>query len=239
VIDIRPHAGPQEKFLGSTADVAVFGGAAGGGKSWALLLEPLRHVTDNTRFSAVCFRRSTVQIRNPGGLWDQSMQLYPYLGGVPVTQPLEWRWKDGGKIKFAHLEHENTKLDWHGSEIPLLLWDELTHFTESQFWYLLSRNRSMSGVDGYVRASCNADSDSWVAKLIAWWINQETGYPIDERSGVIRWFARISDQMVWGDTPEEIIAKTPARCRSHSPSSPRPSTTIRRSTSWTPATGRT
>jgi predicted phage terminase large subunit-like protein len=205
---IRPHAGPQENFLASDADIAIFGGAAGGGKSWALLLESLRHATDNPKFAAVYFRRTTTQIKNPGGLWDQAMRLYPLVGGMP-SYTLEWRWRDGGKVKFAHLEHESSKLDWHGAEIPLILFDELTTFTATQFWYLFSRNRSMSGVKGYIRASCNPDADSWVAELIAWWIDQVTGLAIKERSGVIRWFVRREDRLEWGDSFAEMVARYP------------------------------
>lgn len=108
---------------------------------------------------------------------------------------------------MSHLEHEQTKLDWQGSEVPLLLFDELTHFTSSQFFYMLSRNRSMSGVPGYVRATCNPDADSWVADFISWWIDQDTGLPIPERAGVLRWFLRINDTMHWGDTREQLIAQ--------------------------------
>ena len=57
---IRPQPGPQETFLASPADIAIYGGAAGGGKTWALLMEPLRHV-HNPKFGAVFFRRTTVQ----------------------------------------------------------------------------------------------------------------------------------------------------------------------------------
>jgi len=206
---IGPHVGPQEQFLASGADIAVFGGAAGGGKSWALLLEPLRHVRGNRDFAAVYFRRTTVQIRNPGGLWDQSMRIYPYLGGRPVQQSLEWRWSGGGRVKLAHLEHEDTKLDWHGSELPLICFDELTHFTASQFWYLMSRNRSISGVRSYVRASCNPDADSWVAGLIGWWIDPHSGLPIPERSGVWRWFVRIDDTLHWADSPAALVKRFP------------------------------
>ena len=205
---IRPHDGPQTAFLKSPADIAIFGGAAGGGKSQAILMEPLRHVIGNPKFAAVIFRRNTTQLRNPGGLWDQSMKLYPLAGGIP-SYTLEWRWRDGGKIKFAHLEHETTKLDWHGSELALILFDELCTFTSTQFWYLLSRNRSMSGVKGYIRASCNPDADSWVAELIAWWIDQDTGFPIPDRSGVIRWFVRIEDHLEWGDSYPEMHARFP------------------------------
>ncbi len=83
--------------------------------------------------------------------------------------------------------------------------DELTHFTESQFWYLVSRNRSMSGVRGYVRATCNPDPDSFVATLITWCIDQETGFPIPERAGKIRWVLRINDTLHWGNTRQELI----------------------------------
>ncbi len=58
-----PQPGPQAAFLASPADIAIYGGAAGGGKTWALLMEPLRHVR-NPGFGAVIFRRTTVQVRN-------------------------------------------------------------------------------------------------------------------------------------------------------------------------------
>lgn len=202
---LKPQAGPQEQFLASSADIAIFGGAAGGGKSYALLLEPLRHVTTNARFAAVFFRRNTTHIRNPGGLWDGSMKVYPLVNAYPLQQPLEWKFPGGGKVKMAHLENVSTVNDWQGSEIPLIIFDELTHFTKEQFWYMFSRNRSMSGVKGYIRCSTNPDPDSWVAEFISWWIDPDTGYAIEERSGKVRWFIRVNDQMYWADSKAEMF----------------------------------
>lgn len=202
VIQIGPQPGPQEDFLSTPADIAIYGGAAGGGKSYALLLEPLRHF-NNPKFGAVIFRRNSTQVRNEGGLWDESVSLYGGLGAHPREAFLEWEFPPGARVKFAHLEHERSVYDWQGSQIPMLGFDELTHFTEKQFFYMLSRNRSTSGVPGYVRATCNPDADSWVRKFIDWWIGPD-GYPIKERSGKIRWFIRIEDSLVWGDTPEEL-----------------------------------
>lgn len=204
---ISPQAGPQESFLGTSADIAIYGGAAGAGKTWAVLLEPLRHVVSNPGFGAVFFRRTMVQVKNMGGLWDASLKLYPLAGGNPTESISEWNWPKGGSVKFAHLEHEKNKLDWQGSEIPLIVFDELTHFTQTQFFYMLSRNRSMSGVRPYVRATCNPDADSWVANLLAWWINPDTGFPIPERSGKIRWFVRLNDVMCWADSKLELYEK--------------------------------
>ena len=207
VAEIRPQAGPQERFASSSADIAIYGGAAGGGKTWALLLEPLRHATTVDEFSAVFFRRNTTQIRNPGGLWDESAKLYPLAGARPIENTLEWRWKGGARVKMAHLEHEKTVYDWQGAQIPLICFDELTHFSQAQFFYMLSRNRSMCGVRPYIRATCNPDADSWVATFIAWWIDQKTGLPIPERSGVVRWFVRVNDAIVWADTREELLQR--------------------------------
>ena len=203
--EIKPQPGPQETFLASSADIAIYGGAAGGGKSWALLLEPLRHVGSNPEFFTVFFRRNAVQVKNPGGLWDESMKLYPHAGAKPISHTMLWDFPAGGFVKFSHLENESSVLNWQGAQVPLICFDELTHFTESQFFYMMSRNRSLCGVRPYVRASTNPDVDSWVAEFIAWWINQESGLPIPERSGVLRWFIRINDKLVWGDSRQELI----------------------------------
>lgn len=204
-ISIGAQPGPQSQFLETTADIAIYGGAAGGGKSFALLLEPLRH-WDNPRFGGVIFRRNTVQVRNEGGLWDESFHLYKQLGAHPREAVLEWEFPSGARLKFAHLEHDKTVYDWQGSQIAFIGFDELTHFSEKQFWYMLSRNRSASGVPGYIRATTNPDVDSWVRKLIDWWVDKD-GYPIPERSGVLRWFIRQDESLIWGSTKEELESK--------------------------------
>ena len=119
----------------------------------------------------------------------------------------QFRAKNGritSKITFAHIEREQNLEQWQGSQICEIGFDELTHFSEKIFFYMLSRNRSSCGVKPFVRATCNPDADSWVAKFIEWWIDQETGYPIPERSGVIRWFIRREEVISWADKREEL-----------------------------------
>lgn len=205
IIEIAAQEGPQSAFLESKADIAIFGGGAGGGKSYALLLEILRHF-HNSKFTSIIFRRNSTHIRNPGGLWDSSMQLYSPLGGVPKQAYLQWIFPSGATLKMAHLENKDTVYDYQGSQIPLICWDELTHFEESQVTYMMSRLRSTSGVPGYMRMTTNPDNESWVRKLIDWWIDAE-GYPIKERSGVLRWFIRRDDNYLWADTKEELMEK--------------------------------
>lgn len=208
-LEIKAQPGPQSAFLSTSADIAIYGGSAGGGKSFGLLLETLRH-SHNPNFGAVIFRKTTPEIKGEGGLWDESEKLYPLIGGRGSRHNLKWAFPSGSKVTFSHMENDSDRFRWQGQQIPLIGFDELTHFSETVFWYMLSRNRSLCGVKPYIRATCNPDADSFVAKLISWWIDPETGYAIPERSGVIRWFARADgENLVWGDTKEEIVADYP------------------------------
>ena len=101
--------------------------------------------------------------------------------------------------------YEKEKYNWQGAQIPLLMFDELTHFTESQFFYMLSRNRSTCGVKPYIRATCNPDGESWVAKFIDWWIDPETGYAIESRCGKLRYFVRQNNVRHWANSRQELI----------------------------------
>lgn len=167
------------------------------------MLEPLYHITRIKGFDVVAFRKTSPEIRSVGGLWDTSKEIYLNAGAVPKESTLEWFFPNGNRIKFSHMEYEKDVYAWQGSQVPLFLWDELTAFSKQQFFYMLSRNRSMCGVKPYVRATCNPDSESWVAEFISWWIDQQTGFPIPERSGVLRYFMRQGDNILWFDTYEE------------------------------------
>lgn len=205
-IVLSPQKGPQEMFLATSADICIYGGAAGGGKTFGLLLEPLRHM-NNKNFNSVIFRRDYTQVTAPGGLWDSSRKIYCHVkGSYPLKTPkLHWIFPSGASVNFAHLRSDEDCLSWQGSQMTMIGFDELTHFSEHQFFYMLSRNRTDSGIAPYIRATCNPDADSWVAGFIKWWIDQETGYPIAERSGKIRWMARINEEIYWFDTRQQAV----------------------------------
>jgi predicted phage terminase large subunit-like protein len=203
-IEIRPQLGPQENFLASSADIVIFGGAAGGGKTFALLLESIRHYKTKG-FGGIIFRRTIPQISSEGGLWDTARELYPLLKGKMTENPYRITFPFGSKIEFRGLQYEKNVFDFQGAQIPFIAFDELTHFTWKMFTYLISRNRSTCGIKPYIRATCNPDPDSWVANFISWYIDQDTGYAIPERSGVIRYFVIQNDQVIWGETKKELV----------------------------------
>lgn len=162
---------------------------------------------NNPKFNTVIFRKNFTQIMNAGGLYDASNEIYrKYPGAYPRKTPQpQWYFPSGARVFFRQLERDDSIYGFQGAEICLLEFDELTHFSEKQFFYMLSRNRSTCGVRPYCRCSTNPDADSWVAKFIQWWWNPETGYAIPERSGKIRYMARINEEIVWGSTPEEVV----------------------------------
>lgn len=204
-VHIGPQPGPQKAFIQCTADIAIYGGSAGGGKTFGLLLDPLRHL-HNSQFGGVIFRKTSVQVRNQGGLWDESMELYPLLRAEPKETTLDWKFPSGMTMNFSAIEYDKDVLNWQGSQIPWIGFDELTHFSKKIFFYMLSRNRSTCGAAPRIRGTCNPDPDSWVRELIDWWIGPD-GYPIQERSGVIRWFVRINDDLIWGASKQELEQK--------------------------------
>uniref|UniRef100_A0A6M3XBU2 Putative terminase n=1 Tax=viral metagenome TaxID=1070528 RepID=A0A6M3XBU2_9ZZZZ len=142
-------------------------------------------------------------------MWDGAGEIYPLVGGDPNLSAMQWRFPTGARIKFAHMQYEKNRLDWQGAQIPLIGFDQLEHFTAAQFWYMLSRNRSTCGVRPYIRATVNPDPDSFVAELVAWWIDQQAGFAIPERAGVLRWFVRIDDRLVWFDSSGEAREQYP------------------------------
>ena len=209
--DIRPQPGRQEEFLSSPADIVIYGGAAGGGKTWALLLDPLRD-KNNGGFFCTIFRRTYPEITNQGGMWDESNNLYPHAGGMGVQGDLVWRFPSGARIEFGHCQNENDKTQWDGAQICDLEFDQLEHFSESMWWYLGIRNRSTCGVPPRIRATCNPDPESWLIKdsklgwghgFIGWWIDED-GYANLDRAGQLRWFVRWHDKLYWADDPGEL-----------------------------------
>ena len=204
--ELRPQPGPQEKFLKSSADVAIYGGAAGSGKSYALLLEQL-YDCDNPGFRSVIFRRTVPMIRQPGGLLDTSGQVFAPIGARLNQSLLEWQFPTGAVVKFSGMELEADRYSWQGAQMALICFDEVQEFTENQFWFLFSRNRSVSGARSRIRCTCNPDADSWLRTFLEWWIDPATGFPIPSRSGVLRWFVRDGDALHWADTRQELVDK--------------------------------
>ncbi len=221
---IGPQQGFQRKFLATSAQIAIGGGAAGCGKTQALLYIPM-YFSDIKGMSSIIFRRESKQITVTGGIWDQCVELYGQLN--PEDRPIanianhEHVFPSGAKVQLGHLsDARKTHLGYQGAQIAYIGFDELTHFEEHQFFYLLSRNRSTSVKHPFVRATCNPQGEGWVKDLVSWWLYPEdykdqslADYPIPERSGVIRFFTRFENEIIWGANAVEVIESLPKSIR--------------------------
>lgn len=135
----------QAQFLDLDAREALYGGAAGGGKTDCALMGALQYV-HIPGYSAILFRRTYPELIQPSGLIPRALS---WLGRDM------WREKDksfhfpnGARLAFGHLHHEMDKYNYHGGEFQFIGFDELTHFTESLYVYLFSRLRRPDGGSG-------------------------------------------------------------------------------------------
>jgi predicted phage terminase large subunit-like protein len=140
-----PHP-KQAIFLSLDSREAFYGGAAGGGKSDALLMAALQYV-DVPGYAALLLRRTYADLSLPNALMDRASN---WLGGSDAhwsAQDKRWTFPSGATITFGYLDTEKDKYRYQGAELQFVGFDELTQFTESQYRYLFSRLRRMQGVN--------------------------------------------------------------------------------------------
>ena len=144
----------QSVFMARPEDEALYGGAAGGGKSDALVAEALRQV-DIPHYKGLILRKTYPQLSE---LVEKSLKLYPrvYRNAKYNGSSHTWAFPSGAKIIFGSLPHEVDKHKYQGQAYDFIGFDELTHFTFAEYIYLLSRNRPNGpGTRCYVRATAN------------------------------------------------------------------------------------
>lgn len=125
-IIIRPQKGSQEIAFNSKADVIIYGGSAGSGKSHLLLMHPLQHVVNDKNFHGVYFRRVTTQLIGAGGLWPESQKLYSPFKIKSRTKPqLQRVFPKGGSLTFMHMQHEDDRFNHQGLQYSAIYFDEL------------------------------------------------------------------------------------------------------------------
>jgi hypothetical protein len=192
-----PNIGPQTDAYFSQADELFYGGGAGGGKS-ALLCCGL--ATEEHK-KAIIFRREYPQIK---GLVDEVRRQIRTRAGYNAQNKL-WRLPNGNQLEFGSVQHEYDKEKYQGRAHDLKGFDEITHFTESQYRFLIAWNRTtVPGQRCRVVATGNppiSAEGAWVIKYWGPWLDPTHPHPA--KPGELRRFAVIdgSDKEVDRDHP--------------------------------------
>ena len=165
--DYIPHrpTPPQQAFLFLDCLEALYGGAAGGGKSDALLMGALQWV-DTPGYAALLLRRTYADLALPGAIMDRS---HDWLGNTDAhwdDREKTWTFPSGATVTFGYLQTERDKYRYQSAEFQYIAWDELTQFPQEPYLYLFSRLRRLRGVyiPLRVRAATNPGGEGagWV-----------------------------------------------------------------------------
>jgi predicted phage terminase large subunit-like protein len=171
----RPHAGAQTKFLASSVYEVLYGGAAGGGKSEALIAGALRLV-GHAEHKAILLRRTFPELEK--SLIERAPKFCKPLGGRYNEQKHVWTFPSGAKLYFGHLEHESDVDQYQSVEFSHIGFDELTLFTETQYRNMLARARSTAGLPIEIRAGSNpgGEGHEWVQRYWGPWLDLADDY---------------------------------------------------------------
>lgn len=165
-IIFSPNPGPQEDFLAAPETDVLFGGAAGGGKSYAFVIDPLRYAHKRGH-RALLLRKSLKELRE---LIDTTRELYPQIfpGAKYKETEKMWIFPSGARFEFGYLERESDVYQYQGQAYTWIGFDEITHLATEFAWnYLGSRLRSTDPeIELYMRCTTNpgGPGHSWVKK---------------------------------------------------------------------------
>ena len=165
-VAFQPNPGPQTEFLASPESDVLYGGAAGGGKSYALLADLLRfaHITEHR---ALLLRRTLAELTE---LIDKSKQFYPkaFEGAVFKESKSTWVFPSGATALFSYLDKDTDVSRYQGQSFNWIGIDEITHYPSPYVWdYLRSRLRTTNpDIKTYMRATANpgGPGHDWVKK---------------------------------------------------------------------------
>ncbi len=143
----------QFEFINADADEVLFGGAAGGGKSYGQLVDALLYAVKYPASHQLILRRTFPELEH--SLIMNSLLIYPTSVAKYQVSARKWVFKNGSVIEFGYCAAESDVLRYQGAEYDVVRFDELTHFTENQYTYLLSRVRGTNDYPKQIKSSTN------------------------------------------------------------------------------------
>lgn len=143
----------QELFINSEAFETLFGGAAGGGKSYGQLIDALIYACTYNNSKQIIFRRTFPDLER--SIIRTSLEMYPRDIASYNSSKHTWTFKNGSIIDFGYIDNENDVYQYQSAEYDVIRFDELTHFTEYMYVYMISRCRGANGYPKRIKSSTN------------------------------------------------------------------------------------
>ena len=143
----------QEKFLKSDAFETLFGGAAGGGKSYGQLIDALLYALKYPKSKQIIFRSTFADLEK--SLIRVSLDLYPLSIADYNSSKHTWKFNNGSIIDFGYIQYEKDVYQYQSAEYDVIRFDELTHFTEFMYTYMISRCRGANTYPKRIKSSTN------------------------------------------------------------------------------------
>ena len=192
-----------------TSKIVIYAGNRGNGKTHLILSKPLPFIS-LPEYRCVYMRKEIKDSTGAGGIVDASKGVFSQFGNYLESQAnMVWKFASGARASF--MNYSSTIKEFldaiQGKEYAHIFIDEITQIAENKFNALFANLRTTYGIKTQIFGTCNADPDSWIAQLIEWWIDPETGYHIPERDGKERFFYQFGNtitESIWGDTREEV-----------------------------------
>ena len=152
----------QNSFINSSADETLFGGAAGGGKSYGQLIDALLYALKYPKSKQLIFRRTFPDLEK--SLIRVSLEFYPRDVCSYNSSKHIWTFKNGSIIDFGYIDSEKDVYQYQSAEYDIIRFDELTHFTEYMYVYMISRCRGANNYPKGLKSSTNPGGvgHSWV-----------------------------------------------------------------------------
>ena len=192
------------------------------GKTFCSLMRFMRWIHD-PKFFGYVFRKNATDMKGGGGAFDEAVSMFTaYDPSTESTkQPMQIKFRNGASLSFIGMDGDAGKKAIHGKQISAAMVDEATHLSQDEIEWIISRLRTQAKeIDGTpmkpsIWLTCNPQPDTYIHNLIKDYylypkgtvINGEEvgGRPIPERNGDYRYYLKLGNDMVWGETYEELF----------------------------------